>query len=171
MAWTSPITWASELVTVPVFNAQIRDNLIALKDPPSGVTYNHGADISISSTSFANVDAGLAQTIVVAGTQVAVGFSGTARPSSSTERRLYFNVSVDGSDYFPDDGIFACGNGAVTNSIDMLFAINFLVWLTVSPGSRLFRLRARVNASSWTLYAFTTANYATHAGFWAREMS
>lgn len=169
MAWTSPLTWTSTLVTVANMNTHVRDNLNALKDPPGGYTFYHGADISISGTSFANVDSNLAQTITVAGTRVMVGFTGVVRPSASTERRLYLNVSVDGTDYWPDDGLLACGNGAITNSIDMLFPVCFVAWITVTPGSRVFRLRAKVNAGSYTLYAFTTANYATHAGFWATE--
>lgn len=171
MAWTAPATWTASLVTVAQFNTQIRDNLLALKDPPSGHTQYHGADISITSTSFANVDANLAHTIVVAGTEVLVSFSGVIRTNSALERRCYFNVSVDGTDYFADDGLIAVGNGAVTASSDMLFPVSFAVWITVTPGSRIFRLRAKVNGGSITLYAFTTANYGTYANFWAREVS
>lgn len=171
-AWTSPTTWTSTLVTVAQFNAQIRDNLNALKSPPSGITNYHGADVSVSSTSFANVDSNLAQSsLAIAGTEVLVGFSGTCRPSADTERRLYFNVSVDGTDYFSDDGFLACGNGAITNSSAMLFPVCFVAWLTVTPGTRTFRLRAKVNAGSYTIYGFTTSNYATYSSFWAREVS
>jgi len=36
MAWTTPRTWVTrELVTAAIMNAHVRDNLSALKSPPS----------------------------------------------------------------------------------------------------------------------------------------
>ena len=52
MAWTAPKTWADdELVTANVMNTHIRDNLNALKTPPSDhYKLNEASDYTTTST-------------------------------------------------------------------------------------------------------------------------
>ena len=78
LAWTTPKTWADdELVTANVMNTHVRDNLNALKAPPTArYELNRTSDYTTTSTSFVDVDGTkLALTITTSGGDVMVHFN------------------------------------------------------------------------------------------------
>lgn len=167
-AWTSPITWSSSLVTVAQFNEQIRDNLFALKTPPSDVNIVDATpDFTTASTTFVNVSNGTITyevTIDTAGGAVMIGFVGTFTIAASND--MHLNVRVDGTtDYTGDDGLCQqrLTNGANTT-------VSFVIrWEGLSAGSHTFTLRWKVDGSTATLYAGQTASAENHPSLWAYE--
>jgi hypothetical protein len=56
--FVTPRTWvAGEIPTAEVFNVHVRDNLLALKDPPHVVAHRYGADYITTSPTYVDVDA------------------------------------------------------------------------------------------------------------------
>lgn len=165
MTWTDPKTWTSEVLTSSDLNTHLRDNLNALKDPPTDViTINDTPDYTTTSTSFGNVDAtDLSLVLTTAGGDVVVHFHGVATHSASG--RSFYDISIDGSRYFGDDGIIATG---IT-----LGPISFTVIIEgLSAASHTINLMWKTSAATATLYAGAgTANQDYHGQFWAREMS
>lgn len=173
-AFTTPRDWSTgELVTATIMNTHIRDNLNALKDPPTA-TYeiNEGADYSIVNTStFTDIDStDLALVIVTTGGDVELWFTGNASPGAAADR-LFFEISEDGVDIGGNDGIFAI-IGSSANAPGHNCSFKYLRQ-GVSAASHTYKLRWKTDgASSWTLYAGAgTANGDTHGQFGARETS
>lgn len=168
MAWTTPRTWsANELVTATIMNTHIRDNLNALKSPPSGnYEADEVADYTTTSTSFTDIDAtNFAFTLNTNGGDVIVTFVGNIRTASG---RVYLTVDVDGSPVAGDDGI--CRMGGTGN--EEPFAFSYLV-TGLSAGAHTFKLQWKmgINATA-TLYAGAgTSGADVHPQFWAREVS
>lgn len=177
MAWSSPITWSSSLVTVSQFNQQIRDNMNALKDPPTALhtvdrTPVEG-DYTTSSTSFITVDGtNLALSITTAGGDIFVGFVGTVFHSATAgNHRVFFDVTLDGVSVVGDDGI--CAAFFTSGTAPEVMPVAF-VYLIDSPsaGAHTIRLRWRVNSGTVGLYAGAgTSNGNLHPQFWVRELS
>lgn len=168
MVWTTPQTWTAALVTVAEFNEQIRDNLDALKDPPSDkYLVNEGSDYSTSSTSYVNVDAtDLALTITTFGGDIVVHFHGTVNNSGAGS---YFDVDVDGVRYGGDDGIIRVigGIGSQTSATSFTILIEGL-----SAASHTFTLQWRVVGGTATMYAGAgTSGLDLHPEMWVREVS
>jgi molybdopterin-binding protein len=166
-AWSTPITWSSSLVTVAQFNEQIRDNLNALKDPPTDVLLVDSAtDFTTSSTSFVNVSNGtitMEVTIETAGGAVMIGHVGTYSIASAND--MHLNVRVDGTtDYAGNDGI--CQQRLATTETTVGFTI---LWEGLPAGEHTFTLRWKVDGSTATLRAGQTTGFANHSVFWARE--
>ena len=162
------MTWASVLVTVAQFNEQIRDNMLALKDPPFDVVnVNEGADYTTTSTSFVSIDdAGdpdFSLAITTGGGDVLVSFCGTLTNNSGIN---YLDFTVDGTRFGLDDGIVRM-QGAVAN------AVAFSVWVEgLAAGAHTFVLQWKVSAGTGTLYAGAgTSNNDLHPQFSAREVS
>ena len=159
MAWTTPKTWAvDELVTASDLNTHIRDNLNALKVPPTDhYELNEGSDYTTSSTSFVDVDAtNLALTITTTGGDVLVHFHGY------TVNQGYFDLAVDGSRAGGDDGCIRFTTGPVS----------FTRLITgLAAGEHVFKLQWKTVGAALTLYAGTgTAGYDLHPQFWVREI-
>lgn len=170
--WTPPRTWATgELVTAALLNAHLRDNLEFLKTPPTGAyTLNETADYTTTSTAFVDVDAArLALTLVTAGGDVLVGFTGTFGRSGVT-LLIYLDVEVDGARLAGDDGLLfeQFGTGGANDKV-----LHFVALKRGLPaGSHTFKLQWRVNTGLATLYAGAgTLNKDVHPQFWAREVS
>lgn len=166
MAWTTPKTWATdELVTASNLNTHLRDNLNALKSPPSAAyTLNEAADFTTTSTSFVDVSASkLALTITTAGGDVLVHFDGRLGATA----RVYLDVAVDGTRLAGDDGITANGDSGTAESISFTRLITGL-----SAGAHTFKLQWKVNTGTGTLYAGAgTSALDLHPQFWVREVS
>ena len=167
VAWVSPKSWAvNELLTASNMNIHLRDNLGALKDPPTDYyDFNEGADYTTTSATFADIDAtDLALTITTTGGDVFVHFHGLVK--NSTTERTYFDVDVDGARTAGDDGITLQG-GTDTESISFTRLIAGL-----SAGAHTFKLQWKVSGGTATLYAGAgTANFDVHPQFWVRELS
>jgi hypothetical protein len=172
MAWTSPHTWSvSELVTSTKLNEQLRDNMLALKDPPTSLyNVNEGADYTTTSDTFVDVDAtDLSLTIVTGGGDVLVWFYGTVR-NANGGGGVGLNFSVDGTDFAADDGLLV-----TASSSTLAENVAFIVLVQgLSAGSHTFNLRYRRNGGAGTAEIFAgagTSNLDVHSQFGVREVS
>ena len=98
MAWTTPRTWSyGELVTQTMLNAHVRDNLLALKEPPSDqVIRNNLGMYTTTSTTLVAVDgANLKVTLSTNGGDVLVWFMGTFSATAGTT--LLLDILIDGT--------------------------------------------------------------------------
>lgn len=167
----TPKTWATgELATASNMNTYIRDQQSAIKTPAHGYCdIDEAANYTISSTSFADVDAtDLAITIVTGGGKVLVGYSGMVNAAGLTTSgdRILFDVNVDGTNDRTNDGITGVNNQNGGN-VSFAFIIDGL-----SAGSHTFKLQARVTAGSAIIYAGAgTASNDIHPQFWAVEIT
>jgi len=163
MVWTEPKTWTNEPLVAGDMNTHLRDNLEALKDPPSA---NYEADeasnYSTTSTSFVDVHAtNLSLTIETKGGDVMVHFHGNIDAASY----CHLDLEVDDTRIGGDDGICYAG---VTHNI-----VSFTRLLTnLAEGSHTFKLQWKVNSGAGTLFAGAGTTYKdVIPQFWAREVS
>ena len=176
MAWTAPATWTATLVTVAQFNEQIRDNMLALKSPPSdNYESNEGADYTSTSTAYADVDTtDFTLSITTTGGDVVVGFHGLVNLGSAAANSVHFDVTMDGTQIGGDDGITAdvfINTSGATDTKSMSFT---RLVTGVSAGAHTFVLRwkSSTGGSGRTLYAGAgTSNRDVHPQFWCREVS
>lgn len=167
--WTTPKTWAvDELVTASALNTHLRDNLNALKTPPSAhYECNEGSDYTTVSTTFVDVDAtNLALTITTNGGDVLVHFHGLVGNNTG---RVHLDVYESDGDALiaGDDGMVRSGPSAEAETLTFTRLIAGL-----DAGEHTFKLRWKVNAGTGTLYAGAgSANADMHSQFWAREIS
>lgn len=160
MAFTTPVTWQSQLVTVAQFNEQIRDNMNALKEPPRGLSYVSARDYSLdTSGAWSLVDTGdvnghFRHTITVTDdSTVTVQFIGQVRHINNNGR-VGFGVSVDGTQYFPASGIAFNAAGGLAGASALIFPVSFSVKLTGQvAGSHTYRLTWFGTNTATTLHA------------------
>lgn len=171
--WTQPRTWAvGELVTANLLNAHLRDNLEALKTPPTSLyNVNQGSDYTTTSTNFVNVDASnLALTIVTNGGDVLIGFVGFVNTSPGAKFG-YFDVEIDGVRMAGDDGLVMTHS---QSSANQAFCVSFVALKQgLAAGSHTFKLQWKVGAGA-TLVMYAGAGTSTldvHPQFWVREVS
>jgi hypothetical protein len=173
MTWTQPKTWTSEPLIAGDLNTHLRDNLEALKEPPSAdYTLNEISDYSTTSIFFVDVDSvKFSMSIETNGGDVMVGFYGTFKPGSNSNIG-YFDVELDGDLIGGDDGLIACERAA-TSTTPNKFAVSFVRLVTgLAAGSHIFKLQWKVNGGSGDLYAGAgTSDLDVHPQFWVREVS
>jgi hypothetical protein len=167
MAWTTPKTWVAD-ATLPAsdLNTHVRDNLDALKSPPSDHhELNEVADITTSSTTFVDVDGTNYEfSITTYGGDLLVGFHGTVNESGGNQQ-VHFNIAVDGVDVAADDGLYSC--------YGLRQGVGFVYKLTsIDADTHTFTLRWKVQTGgAATLYAGAgTADLDIHPQFWAIEI-
>lgn len=163
--WTTPKTWSTgEALSASDMNTHIRDNLGALKAPPTAVyTCDEVSDYVTSQTTFVDVDASnLTLTITTTGGDVMVGFHGHIYANGGI---CHLDVEVDGTREGGDDGI------TVVYS-NYRQAVSFTRLITnLDAGTHTFKLQWKVTAGSAALYAGAgTANLNVHPQFWVREI-
>lgn len=110
MTWTTPKTWSSDKITDEVLNEQVRDQMLALKDPPSDSfteTYTGSTYISSSSTTFTAMGANYSHEITTSGGDILVCFSGLVTAGALD---WFIDFAVDGVRVGGVDGLLA-GNG------------------------------------------------------------
>ncbi len=171
MAYTAPRTWVNgEVLTASLLTTHLRDNLIALKEPPTALyNVNESADYTTSSTSFVNVDADdLSLTVTTTGGRVLITFCGTMTMAAANT--VFFDVLVDGARLAGDDGLVA---NYIDRSSPPGRSVSFAVWTSaLAAGSHTFRLQWRVSGSTATLYAGAgTGGGDLHPQFAVREVS
>lgn len=175
--WTTPKTWtADEIVTATDMNIHIRDNLNALKNPPThAIERNNGAAYSTTSLTFVPVDAtNLQLQLTTAGGDVWVHFHGTVWADSATARAFGFDIGIDGTTgYYNSQGYAGgCCTGAIQSTIGQ--AVSFDILLRgLAPGTHTFTLLWKAHAG--TIYLAAQNNSAewrqdVPAIFWAREV-
>jgi len=98
MAWTTPRTWTlGELITKTIMDTHVRDNLLALKEPPSDqvIRNNLGVYTTTSTTLVAVDSANLKVTLTTYGGDVLVWFVGTFSATAGTV--LLLDILIDGT--------------------------------------------------------------------------
>ena len=124
---------------------------------------NEGSDISVTSTSMADLSSALSLTILCDGSPVEAKFLCSSRNSANGVNS--FDISVDAVDYGGDSGFTAQNLGAnltATAGIDVLIP-NLL------PGTHTFKARGRVSSGTTTIFAGAgTANLDLHSQFSVR---
>ena len=175
--WTAPKTWDGSGLTSSDMNTHIRDNLLALSEPPSAVG-NPDANYTTSGTAWTNVDSGdvegvFKHTLTTFGRDVMVNFVGMIGHNAVATGSILFNLSIDGVDYVANDGI----TGLYTNSPSSVVPISFFYIIPaadITAGSHVIRLRWKSSSGSntCTLYAGgASAGRDVHGQFFVREMS
>ncbi|HEX3050866.1 MAG TPA: hypothetical protein VHP83_09450 [Aggregatilineaceae bacterium] len=146
MTWTAPKTWAAdELVTATDFNTHLRDNLLALKQPPSQqIVRLNAASYTTTSTSFVTVDdTNLKITLTSYGGDVLIWVNATANTNGSYS--LMLTVSIDGVDQGPANGLtYVYGSNVTPLSWVLLVS-------GIAAGEHSYRLRFRVSGGTGTL--------------------
>lgn len=160
--WTAPRDWADgELIDDGIMNTYVRDNLEALKEPPSShYDVDEVGDYSTTQTTFVDVDSSnLSLTITTFGGPVRVWFDGTILNAGGI---TYLDVDVDGSRQWGDDGLAEIPAGTAH--------VSFFRRITgLSAGVHTFTLQWKVSAGTATLYSGPTASHQTHPQFGVEE--
>jgi hypothetical protein len=171
MTWTTPKTWnVDELLTAANLNTHLRDNLNALKAPPTAHhECDESSDYSTTSTSFVDVDGtNLALTLTTGGGDVLVHFHGVVSHTSSNYR-IHFTVTMDGNVIAGDDGMIGTSAPAAVPGNVMTFT---RLVTGVSAGEHLFKLQWKTQGATAKLFAGAGTSWADlHPQFWAREVS
>jgi hypothetical protein len=180
MGWTEPKTWTNEPIIATDLNTHIRDNLEALKDPPfESSIIDKVANYTTASGTFTNVDTldtigELRLDITTHGGDLFVCFNGMVTIGTDATGVL-FNISLNGTAYFADDGItglFRSASSVGNARIPISFTVPILK-ADVPAGSHTIRLMWRTTGGATaTLYAgAATAGADIHPTFWVREIS
>jgi hypothetical protein len=175
MAWTTPRTWTTgELVTKTIMDTHIRDNLNALKDPPSdNVDVNESSDYYTSSGTFVDVGyPALDVTITTAGGDVLIVLFGTLKCVTGLAR-CYLDLEIDGTTMLGgDDGLLCVVPKPIASASDTApFCLVFLA-TGVDAGEHTFTPKWKTSAGTMYLFAGAgTTNYDLHPQLWAREVS
>ncbi|HVO70081.1 MAG TPA: hypothetical protein VMT24_08550 [Aggregatilineaceae bacterium] len=173
MAWTTPKTWnVDELLTAANLNTHLRDNLNALKAPPTDhYECDEASEYTTTSTSFVDVDGtNLALTITTSGGDVLVHFH--ASVVHTNNGKIFFDMTLDGSRISRDDGFLGgyVSNAGAGNTASSWMSFTRLV-TGVAAGEHTFVLQWRTTASTAKLFAGATTGQDVHPQFWAREVS
>jgi hypothetical protein len=165
MTWITPKTWTTgEALTASDLNTHVRDNLNALKSPPTAsYILNESADYTTTSTTFVNVDGThLSLALTTTGGDVLVCF--VALVQSGASQAVYLDLLLDGVRVGGNDGIVGFYNGYM--------ALPLVYLLTgVSAGAHTIKLQWKVSGGTGTMYAGAgTASFDLHPQFWAREV-
>jgi len=173
MAWTQPKTWVNEPLIAGDLNTHLRDNLEALKTPPSyQYTSSENVTFSSSTTSFASVNQPrFGCTLNTSGGDVMVGFYGSVAGSAS-QQWIYFDVEVDGQRQGGTDGLMMVERAQGTDKPNLL-GISFVRLIEgLAAGSHTFYLQWKSNSGVATLYSSNgLSGRDLHTQFWVREVS
>ncbi|TVR20310.1 MAG: hypothetical protein EA396_10805 [Anaerolineaceae bacterium] len=131
MGWTTPKTWTTEPLTSLDLNTHLRDNLNALKHPPTAHA-TPASTQSFSATSYQNIS-GTTLALTTTGGDVMVGFLGWIRASVGFNTQIA--VRLGGVDYT-----------VAQTDHDLFVPVGGVHLLPdVSAGTHSITLRARVN--------------------------
>jgi len=160
--WTTPKTWTvDELITAPMLNTHVRDNLGYLFARPAAQSVQTGmASYAITSTSYAAVDsAALKLTLTTASGRVMIGLLATLQGSATLSAGLRVNVD-SGAQYV-----------VWGDSVQVITALTPaplapLLVMGLSPGQHTFTLEAKVSAYTLTIHR----SNAQPLRFWVMEV-
>ena len=173
MAYTAPRTWVdSELLDASIMNTHVRDNLIALKAPPSdNYEANEGADYTEAATSLNAIDAtNWRLTVTTTGGDVLLGFVASISNSGGGNFTFFDIYDVGNVAYLGGNDDICVQETSVAADRD---TVSF-VWLAtgLAADAYQFEIHWKVSAGTTTLYAGAgAANGDVHPQFWAREVS
>jgi hypothetical protein len=174
MAYTNvPVFSDGDRFTQNEANIYIRDNLDALKNPPTAVytASGHSSDYSTTSTSFTDVDStNMALSITTTGdgsggnSAVLLCLSGTLYSSGAI--RIYFRYLEDGNVLNANDGFMVSEFSGLRS-----LCIPFL-YRQAAPASHIYKVQWKVSSGTGVLCAGAgTATRDCKAQFFAREMT
>lgn len=162
MPFTTPKTWAvDELLTANDMNTHIRDNLAALKDPPSAIYDGGTLTHTTTSSTFADVDAvNLKLSVTITGDTVLIGFVGECSSASSASV-LGLDITVNGVSVTGGEGVIRSHylQTGETENVSFVWRETGLV-----AGKKEFRLQFRRAGLSGTVTLYSTQ-------FWVAEVS
>ena len=147
MAWTTPKTWVSEVLTSNDMNTYLSDNTQFLYDQlTSGLaeyTFTRGVSVDYSTTSTSNVDidsTNMDRTVTTSGGDLLVNFTGSIRRSGGVAQEVFILVVVDGQGY------------SLRQNIDSgSFNVSFTrVFNGISAGDHTVKMQWRLNVGSGT---------------------
>jgi hypothetical protein len=154
MAWSTPKTWGTEVLTSADMNQYIRDNQNFLKDAVDPLPFqNNPRNVTYSTnvTSWANVDAtNLSATLTTTGGNVLLGLQASCRTAANNEINL--RVAIDGDNPFY---IRVQRNEYNVNASFVGVAYG------LTAGSHVFRLQWKTTGGT---------NYLVAPLFWVREV-
>ena len=165
MAWTSPRTWvAGELVTAALMNAHVRDNLIALKDPPSEVDPGIGtSDYTTTSTSMVDISADLSIVLATTGGDILIMLSGTWGTTTTQDRSV---------DLVEDAVSLSRHSDGIANPLrDSGTAHASMFFLSESPTAASHTYKPQWKTGGGTLKLFNGGTINVNPIFMAREVS
>lgn len=152
MAWTTPRTWAAnELVTATLLNAHLRDNLNALKSPPSDNIVTVASAFSTSSTSFVTITDAEAE-CTTAGGRLLISAFGTLTSNAGLTAML--SLLIDDTDR----------QGSATQGLQSVYVVVSpspfcIVYMTpaLSAANHTVKLQIKVNTNvvsvpQWVLW-------------------
>lgn len=175
MAWTTPQTWVDdELVTASDLNTHLRDNLNALKAPPTAYAVRDNlGDYSTTATDFELIDnTNLKLTLTTHGGDVFVWLLGTFYHATSGGR-VYLDIQVDGSGRLMST--YAGGLASDTlESSERLITLPPILVSGLSAGEHTFSPMWRTNSGTLFLRSDSGASQAYRqvaVHFYAREIS
>jgi hypothetical protein len=153
MAWDNPV-WTAEGITDDKLNTRIRDNMIALKDPPTDVdnfSYTGSHYTSFASSTWAAVTV-FSVTLTTTGGDVFI-WCNICTSSAST---ACYDFAVDGSRLGGNDGIIPFFTGSVS-----------MVWLVqdLAAGEHTIELYAKMSSGTMNVIFYQVPQ------FGAREIS
>jgi hypothetical protein len=150
MTWTTPKTWTTEPLTSLDMNTHIRDNLNALKNPPT-VEASPNTTTSTSSTSFVNLN-GTSLSITTTGGDILVGWTGFFRSATATYDTVEVALRFDSTDYLVGR----------TDDINYSQLAGTRLITGVSAGTHTLNLRGRISAGTAQIHIYQ---------IWVREVS
>lgn len=175
MAWTAPKTFAvGETLTAAEMNTNVRDNTLALKNPPADETLVDAAtEVTYATAStWADIDAtNLIVTITTTGGDVMIGFAGPLT-NDTVDEGVYLDVARDQGGaqvrFAGDDGITAITAAKAAYAENASFVI---IWTGLAAGTWNFKMQWKVEVGTarfWRGQGGGAVKF--HAQFWAREI-
>lgn len=173
MAWNAPPQFAAALVTVTAFNSYIINNLLALKDPNSGLSYVSARNYQVAgvgawtAVDTALVDGHFQHTVNIRGSWAKAVFRGSIVPKSNGLIELGFNVAVNGVETFPGAGI---SWGMYTGMSANVMPISWEAIITgLTPGNNTFRVDWSGSHTATLLYGSGVADRFTPPMWYVTE--
>ncbi len=168
MAWTLPRSWvAGELITATIMNEQIRDNMDALKDPPSEVDPGTGStDYTTTSATFVDIDStDFTITLATTGGDVFVFISGGWNNSAG---EMYVDIVSDAVSLSRDGDGFSKPTGS--SGAGTAHAMIPFLETGLSSGSHTYKPQWKISGGN-TAKLFNGQAEEMNPVFMAREMS
>jgi hypothetical protein len=147
--WTSPKTWSTEPLLAVDLNTHLRDNLNALKTPPTAVTTMSGP-VAITATSLTDVS-GMTLQVTTSGGDLSISTHGILQAPAAGWIEL--RADLNSTSY-----VLAYSN---TTSTYVPLGATYLA-TALNAGLHTIKLRARVSGGSGNLRIYQ---------FWVREVS
>lgn len=170
MAWTTPKTWlAGAPLLAADLNTHVRDNLAALKAPPTDThDANEASDWSTTSTTFTAIDnVDLSLSLTTTGGDILVAFCGNFIASAANS--VYLQVVLDGVGKQGDDGYiseYLDRSAAPGRSVSFSYLIE-----GVAAGTHTIVINWKTSGGTVTMFGGAgTANGDLHPQFMAREV-